>query len=334
MCDSLAAFDKPNASWMARLSERTERLDLGGRAALARAWFMAGERERARNTLPRELPPVVVRRTTGGRITSEISQISSLVRTLKLVDPDSPWIVPLVEKIRAAGEGGQWASTLENATAIAALVNAIDEPKVETNYSGEIHWDGDTLAFDQAKPIRFSERRVNKPVEIQTKGTGEMLVLCRQKGLRDAATLGDFERGLSVRRKWTRANGQPAKGHAFKVGELVTVDVTLEAVDLGEGEFVDNVAIVDALSAGFEIENPRLASSATSDEPMPQPDRVQFLDDRVLLFARAEGEPRTYRYHLRAVTAGSFVLPPVEASCMYDGTLASLQTGGRIEIEP
>ncbi|MBK8267582.1 MAG: hypothetical protein IPK83_04470 [Planctomycetes bacterium] len=334
MCESLAAFDKPNAGWMARLSERTERLDLEGRASLARAWFMAGERERARSVLPRELTPVVVKRTTGGRLTSEVSQVASLVRTLKLIDPDSPWIVPLVETIRKAGKGGSWASTLENARAIAALANVLREEPAEANYTGEIQWDGETLTFDQSKPMEFSERRVNKPVEIQTKGTGEMIVMCRQKGLRDAATLSDFDRGLRVRRKWTLSDGKPAKGHAFRVGELVTVEITLEATGLGHGEFVDNVAIVDALPAGFEIENPRLATSAVSDEPMPQPDRVQFLDDRVLLFARAEGEPRTYRYHLRSVTAGSFVVPPVEASCMYDGTLASLQVGGGVEIEP
>ena len=52
-------------------------------------------------------------------------------------------------------------------------------------------------------------------------------------------------------------------------------------------------------------------------------ERVEFLDDRVLIFATAYSSERTFRYALRAVTAGEFVHPAIEASSMYAPELRS-----------
>ncbi|NLH41842.1 MAG: hypothetical protein GX448_08380, partial [Planctomycetes bacterium] len=122
--------------------------------------------------------------------------------------------------------------------------------------------------------------------------------------------------------------GNPIDANNLVVGDLVHVEIMVNT----DGDPVHNVAVVDALPGGLEVENPRLATSAGMDEPEEQPDHVEFLDDRVVLFCTADKEPRTYRYALRVITAGEFSLPPIQGSCMYDESVASLGKAGRVTI--
>ena len=62
------------------------------------------------------------------------------------------------------------------------------------------------------------------------------------------------------------------------------------------------------------------------------PDRAEFLADRVVLFSSALSGPRTFGYAIRAVMAGRFVAPPIQASCMYDPEYASVDGGGSVEV--
>lgn len=333
ICESLAAFEKPNRGWMSRLSERLDHLDLGGRASLARAWMLSGDPKQAKAALPKELPQLATLRTTGGRITSDISQLASMVRAMRMIDPDSPWIPIMIDRIQKAAKDGRWANTMESATAIAAIANDQKNRK-PANYEGTLVSDEESLAFTHDKSIRHAERAQQSPIEIQTTGEGDAIVLTKYVGLRSIESLKDEDRGLMIRRRWLTPDNKPTDLTSFHVGDLITVEVKLSAPDLNHGGSIDNIAIVDALPAGFEVENPRLAGSAVKDEPAPAPDLVQFLDDRVLIFASAEKKSQTFRYHIRAVTAGDFVVPPIEATCMYDSTIASLQTAGQVEIIP
>src|SRR5262249_42173953 len=121
----------------------------------------------------------------------------------------------------------------------------------------------------------------------------------------------------------------PMKLH---VGDLVLVETTLSMPSMDHEASVDNIAIVDALPGGLEVENPRLMTSEKGGTQVAEAERVEFRDDRVVIFTSSERRKRTFRYALRAVTAGSFELPPIEASCMYDAGYASLHGGGHVEI--
>jgi uncharacterized protein YfaS (alpha-2-macroglobulin family) len=114
------------------------------------------------------------------------------------------------------------------------------------------------------------------------------------------------------------------------VGDLIRSQITIHTT----GARVHNIAIVDALCAGVEVENPSLATSSQgqTDENAQRPDRTEFLDDRVLLFCSADSEPRTFEYSLRVTTLGQFDLPPIQAACMYDPGVACLGSGGRVTV--
>ena len=58
---------------------------------------------------------------------------------------------------------------------------------------------------------------------------------------------------------------------------------------------------------------------------------------RIYLFIISFGtysNPKVFRYSLRVTTAGSFVVPPIQASCMYDESVASLGECGKVFIRP
>jgi uncharacterized protein YfaS (alpha-2-macroglobulin family) len=56
-------------------------------------------------------------------------------------------------------------------------------------------------------------------------------------------------------------------------------------------------------------------------------------DDRMILFTDFywTGEYHFY-YALRAVTEGSFVLPPIKAECMYDPAVYSMSGQGSVRV--
>ncbi|MBN2315388.1 MAG: hypothetical protein JXM79_15775, partial [Sedimentisphaerales bacterium] len=63
------------------------------------------------------------------------------------------------------------------------------------------------------------------------------------------------------------------------------------------------------------------------------PDHVEFLDDRVVLFCWANQTEQTFEYALRVTTAGTFSLPPIQASCMYEPTVASVGPESQLSIQ-
>ncbi|MFP6887188.1 MAG: hypothetical protein VB997_06475 [Opitutales bacterium] len=161
------------------------------------------------------------------------------------------------------------------------------------------------------------------------------------EGLVSPESVKPVDDGLKVLRRWTTADGKVLRDWKeeggnpveVEVGDLVWVEVKLQTLDVE----ADNVAVVDALPGGFAVENPRLATSVIRSPSEPtihssQADRSEFLDDRVILFASAKQRPQVFRYAIRAVAGGEFLLPPVQASCMYDESQRSLGGMGSVKV--
>jgi len=321
---------------MAQLSEIAGELDMAARAELAAAWLAIGRRDRAAAVLPDGTMDGQVPRSTGGRITSQVRQEAVLLDVLIDLDPRHPWIVPLVRRLEQVRKEGCWGTTLENATALAALARYQMLGADESRFTGTIRLaDGTTRAFDQAMTASVEVPAAGLPVEVSSSGTGDVYVSVVFEGLAAQEEIEPYDHQLAIRRRWLDTKGEPLAPERLKVGDLVRVEVELLAPELPDFRAVDNVAVVDALPAGMEVENPRLATSAQSDAGEArgdQPDRVEFHDDRVLLFGSAVAGPQVFRYDLRVITAGEFVVPPIQASCMYDPDFASLHGGGRVVV--
>lgn len=330
ICRVLATFGGSPHGWMARLAEQKDKLDIAALAHLAGAFHAAGNKEKALSLLPDQPPQGAIATTTTGRLTSQVQQEAVWLSTLLEIDPNHPMVAPVAASLDKARSNGQWGSTLNNAAAIAALARYQARSVAEVSqFAGTIQaGEGQVVSFTQEQSTSLQVRGVVGPVRIASEGQGSLYVIATSRGLVRSDQIKPYDHRLHVARRWVDREGNPIDANNLVVGDLVHVEIMVNT----DGDPVHNVAVVDALPGGLEVENPRLATSAGMDEPEEQPDHVEFLDDRVVLFCTADKEPRTYRYALRVITAGEFSLPPIQGSCMYDESVASLGKAGRVTI--
>ncbi len=138
--------------------------------------------------------------------------------------------------------------------------------------------------------------------------------------------------GLAITRTWHTLDSttvDPAKG-GLHLGDLLFVQIDIENTST---EYIQNIALVDRLPAGFEIENPRLGRTTkpdwVKDEDQWALDFLNMRDDRIEAFGGlSPKQSRQIVYTVRVVTAGKFAVPPVEAEAMYDPTLWARDAGG------
>jgi alpha-2-macroglobulin len=162
-------------------------------------------------------------------------------------------------------------------------------------------------------------------LKLDSKGEGDLFLLVSSEGIRQKSILKLGGVGLKVERSWLRSDGQPlalgdADGVTPELGDLLYSVIHLTNTT---GERVSNIALVDRFAAGWEIENPRLGRDHSPDFLQTgvewSVDHMNLRDDRVEVFGSlGPSESVSFAYALRAVTAGVFTVPPVEAEAMYD----------------
>ena len=121
---------------------------------------------------------------------------------------------------------------------------------------------------------------------------------------------------------------------AYLVGTVAYVEIEVANTS---GEQIQNLALVDRLPAGFEVENPRLGRGFKADWIEPEEqwalDFLNMRDDRLEAFGTLRsGESKKVVYTVRAVTSGTYTVPPVEIEAMYDPTLWAREAGGKAVI--
>ncbi|HEY3807703.1 MAG TPA: MG2 domain-containing protein [Kofleriaceae bacterium] len=156
-------------------------------------------------------------------------------------------------------------------------------------------------------------------------GANGMWLVISSEGVRPNATYKTGGNGLEVSRSYHLLDATeiaPSAG-TLHLGDLVFVEIDLENTS---AQVIQNIALVDRLPAGFEIENPRLGRTTKpdwvkDDEQWPV-DFMNMRDDRIEAFGTlAPHQSKKIIYTVRAVTAGKFAIPPIEAGAMYDPTL-------------
>ncbi|MEA2013615.1 MAG: hypothetical protein U9O87_11175, partial [Verrucomicrobiota bacterium] len=64
-----------------------------------------------------------------------------------------------------------------------------------------------------------------------------------------------------------------------------------------------------------------------------KPDFVESRDDRLLVFTSLKSGKSKYYYTVRAITKGTYTLPPVYAECMYDPKIKSVGDFKNISVK-
>jgi uncharacterized protein YfaS (alpha-2-macroglobulin family) len=332
----LALAGEPERSSQLYLKNNAlETLPLFARYQLAGALAHSGERAAARQLLPLFLGPPsgAPKRETGGNFNSGIRSRAIMLDVLAEIDPGSPHVPVLVEELSRSAESGRWYTTQENAYAFLAL-GKILRTQSDTEFEATLQVGDEPVSSFGPQGQRFaSPDWGGLDVVLQIDGTGTCYYYWRATGLPASLDVDEYDHDLVVRREYLTRDGIPLPNNtSFEQGDLVIAKLTLKA----KHEKLENVAVVDLLPAGFEVENPRLQSRAGIDwiaQNAYRPDQMDVRDDRIVLYGDLDArKEESFYYGLRVVTSGSFSLPPVRAEAMYAPAKASVSGSGRVVV--
>lgn len=192
---------------------------------------------------------------------------------------------------------------------------------------------------EEAKSDRtWSLYRASEYPRLELKNGGgkdgkKLYLILSSEGIKPEARYETGGNALQLERGYYTPTGEPITGE-LPLGALVYAVVTVKNVT---SDRIQNVAIVDRFPAGLEIENPRLGRGGSIDwidqESLFVPDYLNLRDDRLEVFGALE--PRAEKkvvYALRAVSAGKYQGPPVEAEAMYDPSVWAREAGIALTI--
>jgi hypothetical protein len=146
---------------------------------------------------------------------------------------------------------------------------------------------------------------------------------------------------ISIERRLYTLKGEPVTTRTFHVGDLRLVHLEIRSET-----FIPDALAVDLLPAGFEIENQNLKHAVSledfkiGDEDLwrlrerADPLHEEFRDDRYAAAVRLSEHGATHLFYLvRAVTPGTFSVPPPLVESMYRPELRGIgETPEPIEI--
>ena len=225
-----------------------------------------------------------------------------------------------------------WYSTQEQ-IALARLgrtmAGMIDAERV---FDGELAIGPRTLVLGPARidSRRFGYDELSAGLRYSLKSTGTLYATVDVAGIPRNRPAVD-SRKLSVSRSFYNTDGSLWKGGALREGQPLIVKLTVEA-----GQSMPDALLVDLLPAGLEIENLNLTppeqwadikiDGVLLDERASAATLVheEYRDDRYVAALKLGGGEAKLFYLVRAVTPGSYTVPPPQLEDMYRPELRAI----------
>jgi len=335
LCHLLALAGRPDPGWNARLREQSARLNYAARAQTAAALLLAGEPRQAIPLMESVTLPISRARVPGRLLHSEVRDAALLLSTWLDVDPENKAVESLAQYLRDSQQDGHWGNTQDNAMALLAFGKlARLLPVEEESYEGTLTLpDGMGKTFTDAETTEWMlDPTVAGPITVKNDGPGDFYLWSRMEGVSTEAEP-ETEQGVSIRREFLDVNGQPLDPSVLSQGELIVVRLTVDP----KGRLLDQLVIEDLLPAGWEIENPNLVLSRQLPwlkKLRAAAGRREARDDRMLIFTGGLRRETVFLYAARAVTPGTYTLPPVTVSGMYEPEIRGVSGGGEVRVTP
>lgn len=157
---------------------------------------------------------------------------------------------------------------------------------------------------------------------------GERFVAWRKLELPKADEVAAETNGLFIARRFVSPEGEEVDMERLKRGEMVVAEIEIGSLD---ERVLGDLVIEDLFAGAFE---PVLNSTGRLPDWVMRSDAR---DDRMLVFSKsfkiAAGEKVVFRYPLRVVSAGDYVLPGVSVEAMYFPSLNARTAPCRITIK-
>jgi uncharacterized protein YfaS (alpha-2-macroglobulin family) len=312
---------------------------------LKAALYLAGDRRYEKDLKAVDSSPIVADRANYWSFYSDRRRRGMMLSTFFDLFGNDPAGEPLAQRVAQSlvGNPSGYYNTQELVWGVTGLGKWVAAQASKGTAAGKLVADGTTIEARTTKHksndktwtlVRASEYK-QLSIEIPQSAAGMWLVI-NSEGVRPGASYKTGGNGMSVKRKYHTLDGtavDPTKGD-LKLGDLVFVEVE---VGNTSGASIQNIALVDRLPAGFEIENPRLGRSQklywVDEKDLWPVDFMNMRDDRLEAFGTL-GSKTTKKlvYTVRVVTSGKFTIPPVEAEAMYDPTLWARDSVGTAVI--
>ncbi|MCP4654943.1 MAG: hypothetical protein GY856_05935 [bacterium] len=314
---------------------------------LQAALHLAGDQRYEEHLRRPDLSAITDERDNGWTFYSDRRRRGFMLSTLvDLFGPD-PGAEPLANLVAEGlrGNPSSWYTTQELVWSITGLgkytaAGAVDfkppilkagQRRIEPREPAPGH--GNERTWSLARASEYDELTIEVP---EKKGDGKLYLILSSEGVRTQADARFGGEGLELGRDYLDASGKPVDltGGDHRLGDLVYVRLTLHNLS---PERIANIALVDRIPAGWEIENPRLGRGSSPEWVDPddlwQVDHLDLRDDRIELFGHLDrSDGATVVYAVRAVTAGRFTIPPVEAEAMYDPRIWAREQGTTIAV--
>lgn len=185
--------------------------------------------------------------------------------------------------------------------------------------------------FTDNKNIKFSEFETFYnpfPTVAYTPQTKELTVssvepfyyVNTQQGFSKNSSFSPVANGLEVSKTYYDKNGQAVS--SAKLGDVLTVKVNYRS--LGKDP-INDVAFVDLLAGCFEV----VDNSLTLDDGTYS---FELREDRVNVYATAFVSKHSFSYKVKVVAEGSFSVPPVYGSAMYQPLVRANSALSKITI--
>jgi hypothetical protein len=251
-------------------------------------------------------------------MSSDTRTTAAVLLGLVELDPKNPAIKPLVATLMKARRATRYWDTHANFYSLLALTTyakafAGTSPSVAIQIAGKDVLSA-TLAGKQKLRILTVPFAVDTEIQIAPKGEVAYNVAVRYRARPE--TIKAESHGLEITREYTDEAGKAKT--TFQVGDVVVVKLHVKLPEQST-----HLMVSDALPAGFEALNTKLATVGTAGVAEKSPiwwdeDR-EIHDDRVDFASEYVYESTLdYEYSIRAIASGKFARPPARAELMYD----------------
>ena len=243
--------------------------------------------------------------------------------------PVSAVVPELIGFVTAERDATQWTSTQDEAWMLLAA-RALQAG----NAALSLEIDGQPYTGAFSKTVT-GEELLDRPIVVANAGSRpiQAVVTTVAAPLQPLPAGGD---GFGIERTYYRLDGSEA--NVTEVAQNERFVVVLKVTE--DNDWAQRVLVNDLLPAGFEIDNPRLVSSADLANfdwlARTEAAHLEFRDDRfVAAFDRPAGGDRaiTLAYVVRAVTPGVFTHPAASVEDMYRPQYSARTSTGMMEVK-
>jgi len=324
---TLALAGEADLGSMNRL--RSHKLPFQASWRLAAAYWLAGQRDTARNMIKGLALPERDYRELSATFGSTLRDKAMIFETLILLNSPEEMgrTKQLFEEIANTLSQDTWLSTQETAYALIAIVPymSVNAGSGASSLDYSVAGKTDNISFTTPVAERSFENvtGTSAALSVTNRSSSPVYVRYTAKGLPLEGKEPALSEGLSLTVEYRDDNNRIIAPENLKLGEDMEISVRVRNTF---SQSVEEAALIIPLSASWEIVNTRIGGSASSSNFRYQDIR----DDRVMTyFDLNRGEERTITFRVNKAYEGSFFRPAIHVYAMYDESIRALIPGVR-----